>query len=60
MRARKTYEVAAALFEREVASELYFDEWRIRSPDEIYIETEVDIGKFNQRERRDVAGSYDR
>ena len=42
----KTYEVADQLFEREVASELYSTSGEYDLLMKIYIEPEVDIGKF--------------
>ncbi len=42
----KTYEVADALYEREVASELYSTSGEYDLMMKIYIEEGVDVGKF--------------
>ena len=42
----KTYEVADALFEREIVSELYSTSGEYDLLMKIYIDTEDDIGKF--------------
>ena len=52
----KTYEVADALFEREVASELYSTSGEYDLLMKVYIETEVDIGKFINENIANVPG----
>ncbi|MET0597187.1 MAG: Lrp/AsnC ligand binding domain-containing protein [Mesorhizobium sp.] len=52
----KTYEVADALFEREVASELYSTSGEYDLLMKVYIESEVDIGKFINENIADVPG----
>jgi DNA-binding Lrp family transcriptional regulator len=52
----KTYEVADVLFEREVASELYSTSGDYDLLMKIYIEPEVDIGKFVNENIANVPG----
>src|SRR3954465_1842268 len=52
----KTYEVADQLFEREVASELYSTSGEYDLLMKIYIEPEVDIGKFINENVANVPG----
>lgn len=52
----KTYEVADALFEREVASELYSTSGEYDLLMKVYIKSEVDIGKFINENIADVPG----
>lgn len=52
----KTYEVADELFEREVASELYSTSGDYDLLMKIYIEDDVDIGKFINENVADVPG----
>jgi DNA-binding Lrp family transcriptional regulator len=52
----KTYEVADALFEREVASELYSTSGEYDLLMKVYVETEVDIGKFINENIANVPG----
>ena len=42
----KTYEVADALYDREIASELYSTSGNFDLLMKIYVEKDVDIGKF--------------
>ena len=52
----KTYEVADALFEREVASELYSTSGDYDLLMKIYIDDGVDIGKFISENIANVPG----
>lgn len=52
----RTYEVADALFEREVVSELYSTSGEYDLLMKIYIEDETDIGKFINDNIADVPG----
>ena len=52
----KTYEVADALFEREVASELYSTSGEYDLLMKIYIEPDVDVGKFINENVANVPG----
>lgn len=52
----KTYEVADALFEREIASELYSTSGEFDLLMKIYIDNESDIGKFINEKVVDVPG----
>ena len=52
----KTYEVADALFEREIVSELYSTSGEYDLLMKVYIESEVDIGKFINENIADVPG----
>jgi DNA-binding Lrp family transcriptional regulator len=52
----RTYEVADALFEREVVSELYSTSGEYDLLMKIYIEDETDIGKFINDNVADVPG----
>jgi DNA-binding Lrp family transcriptional regulator len=52
----KTYEVADALYEREVASELYSTSGEYDLLMKIYVEDGVDIGKFINENVANVAG----
>ena len=52
----KTYEVADALFEREVASELYSTSGDYDLLMKIYIDDGVDIGKFISENVANVPG----
>ena len=52
----KTYEVADELFEREVASELYSTSGEYDLLMKIYIEPDVDIGKFINENVANVPG----
>jgi DNA-binding Lrp family transcriptional regulator len=52
----KTYEVAGELFEREVASELYSTSGEYDLLMKIYIEPEIDIGKFINENVANVPG----
>lgn len=52
----KTYEVADALFEREVASELYSTSGEFDLLMKIYVDAEEDIGKFINEKIVDVPG----
>jgi DNA-binding Lrp family transcriptional regulator len=52
----RTYEVADALFEREVVSELYSTSGEYDLLMKIYIKDETDIGKFINDNVADVPG----
>jgi DNA-binding Lrp family transcriptional regulator len=52
----KTYEVADVLFEREVASELYSTSGEYDLLMKIYVEPDVDIGKFINENVANVPG----
>ncbi|MDQ6435006.1 Lrp/AsnC ligand binding domain-containing protein [Mesorhizobium sp. LHD-90] len=52
----KTYEVANALYEREVVSELYSTSGEYDLLMKIYLEDEVDIGKFINENIANVPG----
>src|SRR5690606_11726536 len=52
----KTYEVADALFEREIVSELYSTSGEYDLLMKIYIDTEDDIGKFINEHVANVPG----
>jgi DNA-binding Lrp family transcriptional regulator len=52
----KTYEVADALFEREVASELYSTSGEYDLLMKVYVEPDVDIGKFINENVANVPG----
>jgi len=52
----KTYEVADALFEREIASELYSTSGEFDLLMKIYVDNESDIGKFINEKVVDVPG----
>lgn len=52
----KTYEVADALFEREIASELYSTSGEFDLMMKIYVDDESDIGKFINEKVVDVPG----
>jgi len=52
----RTYEVADALFEREVASELYSTSGEYDLMMKVYIEDGTDIGKFINDNVADVPG----
>ncbi len=52
----RTYEVADALFEREVASELYSTSGEYDLMMKVYIEDGTDIGKFINVNVADVPG----
>ncbi|MEQ1953364.1 Lrp/AsnC ligand binding domain-containing protein [Mesorhizobium sp. CN2-181] len=52
----KTYEVAGALYEREVVSELYSTSGEYDLLMKIYLEDEVDIGKFINENIANVPG----
>jgi DNA-binding Lrp family transcriptional regulator len=52
----KTYDVANELFEREVASELYSTSGEYDLLMKIYVEPEVDIGKFINENVANVPG----
>lgn len=52
----KTYEVADALYEREVASELYSTSGEYDLLMKIYVEDADDIGKFINEKIADVPG----
>jgi len=52
----KTYEVADALYEREVASELYSTSGEYDLLMKVYIGSEVDIGKFINENVANVPG----
>lgn len=52
----RTYEVADALFEREVASELYSTSGEYDLLMKIYIEEGVDVGKFINEKVANVPG----
>ena len=51
-----TYEVADALFEREIASELYSTSGEYDLLMKIYIDEDTDIGKFINENVVNVAG----
>jgi DNA-binding Lrp family transcriptional regulator len=52
----RTYEVADALYEREVASELYSTSGDYDLLMKVYIEPDVDIGKFVNERVANVPG----
>jgi DNA-binding Lrp family transcriptional regulator len=52
----KTYEVADALFEREIVSELYSTSGEYDLLMKIYVDTEDDIGKFVNENIANVPG----
>jgi DNA-binding Lrp family transcriptional regulator len=52
----KTYEVADALFEREIVSELYSTSGEYDLLMKIYVDNESDIGKFINENVVDVPG----
>ena len=52
----KNYEVADALFEREIASELYSTSGEYDLLMKIYVDEDVDIGKFINENIVNVAG----
>jgi len=52
----KTYEVADALFEREIVSELYSTSGEYDLLMKIYVEAEDDIGKFINDNMANVPG----
>lgn len=52
----RTYEVADALYEREVASELYSTSGEYDLLLKLYIEGDVDIGKFINEKVANVPG----
>lgn len=52
----KTYEVASELFEREIVSELYSTSGEYDLLMKIYIEPDVDIGKFINENVANVPG----
>lgn len=52
----RTYEVADALYEREVASELYSTSGDYDLLMKVYIEPDVDIGKFINERVNNVPG----
>ena len=52
----KTYEVADALFEREIASELYSTSGEYDLLLKVYLDNEIDIGKFVNENIADVPG----
>jgi DNA-binding Lrp family transcriptional regulator len=52
----KTYEVADTLFEREVASELYSTSGEYDLLMKIYVEPDVDIGKYINENVANVPG----
>lgn len=52
----KTYDVAEALFEREVASELYSTSGEYDLLMKVYVENETDIGKFINENVANVPG----
>ncbi len=52
----KTYEVADALYEREVASELYSTSGEYDLLMKVYVEDADDIGKFINEKIADVPG----
>ena len=52
----KTYEVADSLYEREVASELYSTSGDFDLLMKVYVEDDVDIGKFINENIANVPG----
>ena len=52
----RTYEVADALYEKEIVSELYSTSGEYDLLMKVYIESEVDIGKFINENIADVPG----
>ncbi|APH71874.1 Lrp/AsnC ligand binding domain-containing protein [Aquibium oceanicum] len=54
----KTYEVADAIFEREIASELYSTSGDYDLLMKLYIEDSVDIGKFIDENVANVPGIF--
>lgn len=54
----KTYEVADALYEREVASELYSTSGEYDLLMKVYVEDGVDIGKFIDEKIANVPGIF--
>lgn len=52
----KTYEVADALFEREIASELYSTSGDYDLLAKIYIDEDQDVGKFINEKVLDIPG----
>lgn len=52
----KTYEVADALFEREIASELYSTSGEYDLLLKVYVDNETDIGKFVNENIANVPG----
>lgn len=52
----KTYEVADALFEREIASELYSTSGEYDLLLKVYLDNEIDIGKFVNENIANVPG----
>lgn len=52
----RTYEVADALYDREIASELYSTSGEYDLLLKLYIEPDVDIGKFINDRILDIAG----
>lgn len=54
----KTYEVADAIFEREIVSEMYSTSGEYDLLLKLYIEDEVDIGKFIDEKIANVPGIF--
>lgn len=54
----KTYSVADAIFEREIASELYSTSGEYDLMMKIYVEDDVDIGKFIDENVASVPGIF--
>ena len=54
----KTYEVADAIFEREIASELYSTSGDFDLMLKLYIDDSVDIGKFIDENVANVPGIF--
>ena len=52
----KTYQVADALYEREIASELYSTSGEFDLLAKVYIPTEVDVGKYINDNILDIPG----
>ena len=55
----KTYEVADAIYEREVVSELYSTSGEIDLLQKIYIDEQEDIGKFVNEKVLNIEGIVD-
>ena len=54
----KTYEVAEAIFEREIVSEMYSTSGEYDLLLKLYIEDDVDIGKFIEEKVANVPGIF--
>jgi DNA-binding Lrp family transcriptional regulator len=54
----KTYEVAEAIFEREIVSEMYSTSGEYDLLLKLYIEDDVDIGKFIDEKVANVPGIF--